>query len=320
MSSAALSSNYSPLARSRKSELGQFFTPLPIATFIADLLPEPAGPVRVLDAGAGQGSLTVAFIARWHGRHRITVDTYELDERVTPALRSTLAELSTKNVDAGLAGGDFLEAASAMITLDRGVRYDRASLNPPYRKIGTGSPERTLIAAAGLETVNLYSGFVGLGLKLMAEGGHLVAIIPRSFCNGPYYRAFRHLLLEKAALRRMHLFGSRSDAFSGDALLQENVIIHVERGGIQGDVTVSTSTGSAFDDLELRSWPFAAIVHPDDEHEVIAIPIEAPKVEQAASFGGLKLSQIGVDVSTGPVVDFRMRDRLRGMLRTATCH
>ena len=172
------------------------FTPLPIATFIADLLPEPAGPVRALDAGAGQGSLTVAFIACGHGWHRITVDTYELDERVTPALRSTLAELSTKNVDAGLAGSDFLEAASAMITLDRGVRYDRASLNPPYRKIGTGSPERTLIAAAGLETVNLYSGFVGLGLKLMAEGGHLVAIIPRSFCNGPYYRAFRHLLLE----------------------------------------------------------------------------------------------------------------------------
>jgi hypothetical protein len=78
---------------------------------------------------------------------------------------------------------------------------------------------------AGIETVNLYSAFVALALTLMQPGGQLVAIIPRSFCNGPYYRPFRAFLLRHAALRHIHLFASRTKAFKDDDVLQENVII-----------------------------------------------------------------------------------------------
>ncbi len=77
---------------------------------------------------------------------------------------------------------------------------------------------------------------------LMKRGGQLVAIIPRSFCNGPYYRPFREFLLHHAALRQMHLFGSRTMAFKDDEVLQENVIIRLERGASQGNVIVSNST------------------------------------------------------------------------------
>lgn len=295
--------------RTRQAQLGQFFTPSAIADFMATMFTPTDEPVRLLDAGAGEGELTAAYARRWADEHVITADCYEIDDGVETALAARL--LSLAQIKASSIRADFLERAATDIVLGRGARYDRAILNPPYRKMGTGSPERRLVARAGLETVNLYSGFVGLALQLMQPGGELVAIVPRSFCNGPYYRPFRDLILGKAALRRIHLFGSRSDAFAGDAVLQENVIIHLVRDGVQGDVVVSTSTGASFDDLAERAWPFGEIVSAGDA--VIAIPTGDPAPSADDADAVHKLVEIGVDVSTGPVVDFRLRDHLHAM-------
>ena len=91
--------------------------------------------------------------------------------------------------------------------------YTHAILNPPYKKIKSNSFHRYLLSKQGIETVNLYSAFVTLVLKLLTIGGQLVAIIPRSFCNGPYYRQFRKFLLNKAAIKQIHLFNARNKAF-----------------------------------------------------------------------------------------------------------
>ncbi len=44
----------------RKSQFGQFLTPERTAVFMASLFPEGAGDCRLLDAGAGIGSLSAA--------------------------------------------------------------------------------------------------------------------------------------------------------------------------------------------------------------------------------------------------------------------
>ena len=303
------SSRRQPPSCSRRAALGQFFTPAAIAGFMAGLLSPPRSPVRLLDAGAGEGALTAAFVERWRGVTAIQVDAYEVDERIVPTLAANLAGLSRDGVEATPCGGDFLEAAATMIRLERGPRYTRAILNPPYRKIGTTSPERRLAGVVGLETVNLYSAFVGLALELMQPDGEVVAIIPRSFCNGPYYRPFREWLFARAALRRIHLFGSRKDAFSGDDVLQENVVIHLARGGVQGDVEVSTSTGASLADLAVRSVPFARIVEPGDPDRIINIPTGDETGDQ--TLFSLTLAELGLDVATGPVVAFRLSGHLR---------
>jgi hypothetical protein len=100
--------------------------------------------------------------------------------------------------------------------------FTHAILNPPYKKIGSNSRYRLLLRQVGIETVNLYSAFVALAVAQAAPGAQIVAIIPRSFCNGPYYRPFRSFILERATIRHMHLFESRSKAFKDDAVLQEN--------------------------------------------------------------------------------------------------
>src|ERR1035437_5000088 len=120
--------------------------------------------------------------------------------------------------------------------------------------------------------VSLFSVFVSLAFSLMVPGGQVVAIIPRSFCNGPYYRPFRDFVLERAAIRHMHLFDSRNKAFKDDNVLQENIILLLERDGQQNDVTVTTSTDDSFADLVTHTHPFNRIVFPTDSEGFIHVP------------------------------------------------
>lgn len=164
----------------------------------------------------------------------------------------------------------------------------------------------------GIEAVNLYAAFVALALAQATPKGQVVAIIPRSFCNGPYYRPFREFVLERAALHHLHLFASRTNAFKDDDVLQENIIIRLERGGIQGPVTISTSTDDAFNDVATHEYPFERVVFPSDMERFIHIPT-SPK-ESAIEWMPMvrySLADLGLKVSTGPVVDFRLKEHLR---------
>lgn len=299
------------LDRSQRSALGQFLTPSSVADFMAGLFPEPTGAVRLLDAGAGIGSLTAAFIGRWGRQASIETTAYELD----PAMRAGLAEtLAVCGGASRIVETDFIEDAVNALQFGTGARYTHAILNPPYKKINSASRHRHLLRAAGIETVNLYSAFVALALALLVPGGQMVAIIPRSFCNGPYYQPFREFLLARAHIRHIHLFEARDQAFRDDAVLQENVILRLERDGAPGTVTVSTSTDDRFADYVENEYPFSAIVFPCDLEAFIHIPTDAamasPEWPAACT---ATLAELGIDVSTGPVVDFRLKAELRDL-------
>jgi adenine-specific DNA-methyltransferase len=299
----------------QQSLLGQFMTPRPVAKFMAGLFTPSAHAIRLLDAGAGRGALTTAFIERWQGQEKrpaLLTHAYEIDPAIMEELQVNLeSTCADPGIQIETFSGDFIERAATMIRLKSGPRYTRAILNPPYKKINKASAHRHLLRSAGLETVNLYSGFVALAVELLEPGGEIVAIIPRSFCNGPYYQPFRRFIMSRAAIRHIHLFEARNKAFKGDGVLQENVIIHLERGAAQGPVTISTSEDESFTDYEENSLPFTQIVSPDDADEFIHIPIgEEGGLLQTTAFTH-QLSALGLAVSTGPVVDFRMKDDLR---------
>jgi adenine-specific DNA-methyltransferase len=260
----------------RKSQLGQFLTPARTAQFMASLFTAKDNfDCRLLDAGAGIGSLSSAFLERCiDGKLRfksVKVTAFELDVLIHKELNDSL------------------------------------------------SPHRLLLRQAEIETVNLYSAFVALALAMMSPGGQIVAIIPRSFCNGPYYRPFRDFILERAAIRHMHLFDSRSKAFKDDDVLQENIILLLERGGQQGDVTVTTSTDDSFADLVTHTHPFNRIVFPDDTERFIHVPTTAVRnAIELSSAIRCSLDDVGIKVSTGPVVDFRLKEHLREMPEAGT--
>jgi len=283
---------------------------------MAQLFPQSrGGTCTLLDAGAGIGSLSSAFIERCVSGNlnfkEIQLTTFELDDIIHVELNRSLARYMNKTtLSFEIIGGDFIEAAVNRIQFGQDG-FTHAIINPPYKKIGSNSRYRLLLRQVGIETVNLYSAFIALALLLMVPGGQVVAIIPRSFCNGPYYRPFRDFVLKHAAIRHIHLFESRSKAFKDDEVLQENIIIRLERGGRQGTVTVSTSTDDSFTDFASYEHPFDSIVFPDDLEQFIHIPtsLEKNTIELSPAIR-YSLADLGVNVSTGPVVDFRLKKHL----------
>ena len=284
--------------------------------------------VHLLDAGAGAGSLTAAFVARLceknEGVRAIEATLYELDGEILDALAVTMRECERFCADAGIRftftvySGDFIQQISARLAGDLfGTHlpaFDAAIANPPYRKISTDSVERRALRCLGVETSNLYTGFIALIQRLLVPGGQLVGITPRSFCNGPYFRPFREDFLRHLELRRLHVFESRKAAFRDDSVLQENIIFHAVKGRNQPrDILISSSSGEHGDDIAETTFPFSEIVHPHDAEKFIHIPSTTSHATAKETMDGLSscLASLGVTVSTGRVVDFRLKDALR---------
>ena len=308
------------IAQKRKSEFGQFMTPSSVARFMAGMFPpSTVQTCHLLDAGAGVGALSCAFLDRWvaggFGFKSVEATAYEVDDTLRGHLVQHLSGYS--RVKPHVIAGDYIELATAEGLGSKG--YTHAILNPPYKKINSQSSHRLALRSVGIETVNLYTAFVALAVAEAAPGGQIVAIIPRSFCNEPYYRPFRDFILECAAIRHMHLFDSRSKAFKDDEVLQENIIIRLERGGQQGPVTITTSTDDSFEDIVTNEHPFERIVFPDDSERFIHVPTTTEKstIELSPALR-YTLTDLGIKVSTGPVVDFRLKEHLRAMPEDGT--
>lgn len=294
-------------------------TPTPIADFMVSLFSQWPAEARLLDPGAGIGSLTEAFAKRFmtHAPMGTFLEAhcYEMEPVLLRYLADHLRDIS---VDANTRGHrfsstiherDFIAEASFELGMG-GPRFTHAILNPPYKKINTESEHRKLLRKAGIETVNLYTAFLGLAVALTEHGGEIVAIVPRSFCNGTYFRLFRKFLLERAALTHIHVFESRKRAFKDDEVLQENIIVHLVRDGTQRGVVISTSHDPTFADYHEREVAFSEIVKPGDAERFIHIPTR--EVNGPARLFSHSLGDLGLEVSTGPVVDFRVKDHWLG--------
>lgn len=317
----------SALDEGTRASLGQFMTPGVVAEFMASMFRDLGPEIRLLDAGAGVGSLTAALVHEALGREprpkTIEATAYEVDAVMLSGLRKVFdtCEATARRARTRFVGRvverDFIEEGSSF--LDPGLfrdgsapRFNAAIMNPPYRKIGSQSPERLQLRSAGIETSNLYTAFVGLAIRLLEPGGELVAITPRSFCNGPYFRPFRRLLLDEMALLRVHVFESRNRAFRDDAVLQENIIFHAKKGARRGKVVLSTSAAPG-EPVAERSVPHSVVVDPKDPNAFIHLATSDEDAEMAERMATLPcgLADLGVTVSTGRVVDFRARDFLR---------
>jgi adenine-specific DNA-methyltransferase len=310
-----------------RAALGQFMTPGIVAKFMASMFRSVGPEIRLLDAGAGVGSLTAAFLhdvaARSPAPACIEATAYEVDPVMLRSLHGVFRSCEEYGQAVGtrfvghIIERDFIEDATARLanSLFSDIAtpsFNAAILNPPYRKISTDSRERGLLRAAGVDVTNLYAAFVGLTARLLEPGGELVAITPRSFCNGPYFRSFRRLLLGEMALLRVHVFESRDRAFSGDSVLQENVIFHARKSAVRSRITLSSSAAPG-EPVFQRSVPHEAVVNPSDPNAFIHLAVSAQDAEIADWMSRLcsSLPALGIEVSTGRVVDFRSRELLR---------
>ena len=314
--------------RADRSRIGQFLTPTAIAQFMSSMFEAGPKEVRLLDPGAGAGVLFAACVETLFSQKNrplsVEIVAYETDKTILPYLDETMKRCQSLCVSNGIVfhgiirPEDFVSAAitatGESLFVVPGARFTHVILNPPYRKINSQTAMSRLLYSSGIEVANLYAVFVWLSMRMLEPGGQMVAITPRSFCNGPYFKKFRATFLRMMSLKRIHLFESRKKAFGDDGVLQENIIYHAVRGLQKPkSVAISTSEGLDFDKARTRSVPYNRIVHSGDRDMFIHLGVDDTDIGPADRMKYLtsSLDKLRLGVSTGRVVNFRAREHLR---------
>ena len=277
--------------------------------------------------GRGVGSLFAAWVAEVCERKQrplaIELTAYEADSELAILLRQTVkackdacrrAEIAfaAEIIEADFISETVKALSGSRLHSSKSFQFDCAILNPPYRKLNSQSNERRLLRSIGIETSNLYTAFLWLSFRLLRNDGELIAITPRSFCNGPYFRPFRDAFLREMTIRRIHVFESRKAAFHEADVLQENIIFRAVKSKRRSAATISSSAGPNDPDVFQRTVSQRELVNPADPNLVVHIvPDELGTrfAEQIRGFAAT-LEDLGIQVSTGRVVDFRARESL----------
>ena len=302
----------SGIEKSERAALGQFFTPAPTAAFLASLFTMHDGPVRVLDAGAGVGSLAAAFADRSlaHGNSDVSITAIEVDDRVGEYLSQTIDEINYAGVDATMILADYVEWATQLngpLNVDT-HSFDCVIMNPPYFKLGTHSLHRAMLRSQGIEVSNMYAAFLMLAARQLSEGGELVAITPRSFANGSYFRRFRRAFTSLVGIDRIHLFESRSSVFSDADVLQENIVFRATKSFARASTLITVSESGAIGPTSELTVPASEVLAPGDNDAVLRLPSDEIDVAVARQMRRLRTSlrDLGLAVSTGQIVAFRL--------------
>jgi adenine-specific DNA-methyltransferase len=158
---------------------------------------------------------------------------------------------------------------------------------------------------------NIYAFFLAAAAQMLRPDGELVAVTPRSFCNGLYFRGFRHWFFEKMALDRIHLFESRTEAFRD--VLQESLITASHRlGKPSRTVSVSASFGLNLHLTKVSILQTSSVIDDSCGHANIRIPasLEDQAISDAVESWPYRFPERGLRISTGPVVMFRATEFL----------
>lgn len=313
----------SAVPKSKRKKYGQFFTNMTTAKFMAALfdfdLSKPK--LRILDAGAGSGILSVAVIDRLvHDGYKgeIHLTCYEIDKQVLSLLETNLDLVKSKYgvyyeiIEANyitcqtFENGYFLDDGNSV--------YDYIIGNPPYLKISKDANEAKMMSSICYGAPNLYFLFWAMGIHNLKQDAELVYIVPRSWTSGAYFKQFRQYLFANCVITDMHLFESRDKVFDGESVLQETIIIKVKKTTEKPDyINITSSSTSTFDDVVKFSAPYGTIVA-QNQFVYLATNEKDVKVLKQVNNFDTTLPDINMPMQTGIIVDFRTREVLRNQL------
>ena len=313
-----------------RKQMGQVFTPPGVCSFMAGLLTRIPDRFRLLDAGAGIGALSAAVCERvltLRSPRHVEIVLYETDPALLPLLEENLRHCRQALKAAGhelrysIHGEDFIlgtQGRGQRTLFDAGetADFDAVIMNPPYFKIAAGSPHATAMGDAIRCQPNIYTLFMARAAELLRPNGEMVAITPRSFCNGLYFRDFRRWFFKRMTLRQIHLFECRRSTFEN--VLQESVITHSQRLGVAiPATTITTSLGRDIPaGLEGLTVPTAKVLDDASGDMVLRIPAtgEESAIIDAVEAWPERFQGQGLRISTGPVVLFRAEQFLLPLL------
>lgn len=316
----------SNMPKSRRKKKGQFFTSLESAVFMAELFNLERLPreISVLDPGAGTGILSAAIVKRVvdsKSFDRISLTCYETDKEVLPILKRNMDYISQQTE--GKFSYEIIEDDYILSQKDdfnetlfrnpNPKKYDLVIGNPPYLRVMRDDPCAAAMPSVVHGAPNLYFLFSAMALFNLKPEAEMVFIIPRSWTSGAYFKAFRKYFLSEGKILSIHLFVSRDKVFDSEEVLQETMIIKLQKSKTPPKKVIITSSknNSDFDDIRSLEIPYNAVVNGEELY--VYLPTSQRDIDVIKKINTYQktLPDEGIRMRTGIVVDFRQWDDLR---------
>lgn len=316
-----------------KKDKGQFFTPIEIAHFMAGFAKQTNGKLRILDPGCGTAILSIALIETLLKQKdnlcEIELVVYETDLDILPYTQAALNYLgewlkqykisctSILNTnDFILENKDCFQDNVTLFSEPQHGSFDIVISNPPYFKVPKDDKRAIVAKSIVWGQPNIYSIFMMVSAKLLKKGGEFIFITPRSFASGNYFRAFREAFFQEINIQQIHLFGSRTDTFDRDSVLQETLILKGKKGTIEGSLpSINITHSDGIKDIENyteKLYMSNELIDLDSKEKIIHLPANETDdnvIKLFKSWSG-SLQQYDIQISTGPVVSFRAAEYL----------
>jgi adenine-specific DNA-methyltransferase len=316
-----------------KKDKGQFFTPTEIAHFMASLVKQTKDKIKILDPGCGTAILSsslIEFLAKENSNlKRIDLVLYETDPNILPYTEAALqylknwlkqygielkSQLDTN--DFVLDNKDCFEKNANLFFKPLNATFDIVISNPPYFKIPK-EDKRAMVAKSIIwGQPNIYSIFMMVATNLLKQDGEFIFITPRSFTSGNYFRAFREAFFQEIEIQQIHLFGSRTDTFNRDSVLQETLILKGTKQKPNGrslSILVTHSNGiKDIQDYTEKRYQTDKLIDLNSKEKIIHLPTNDTDdnvIKLFKSWTG-SLQEYDIQISTGPVVSFRATEYL----------
>lgn len=319
------------MPKDKRKAIGQFFTSVETARYMASMFSEPQiSEISILDPGSGSGLLTAAVIDRLQKNsiiQKIRITCYENSNDVLPLLKKNLVFIQQHSnipVEYTIIEQNYItyqsdDFNSTFMANPNPVKFDWVISNPPYKKIMKDAVEATAMPSVCYGAPNMYFLFASMGLFNLDQNGEMVFIIPRSWTSGAYFQRFRDYLFDTGTLKQIHLFVSRDKVFEKESVLQETIIIKVDKSKKPCPIKITCSnSNSDFNNITTIEVPYSTIIVGPEKYVYLVTTDDELKVLERLSKWKHTLPSIGLKMKTGLTVDFRSWDYLKNEAEEGT--
>lgn len=212
------------LPRSKRTLMGQVFTPFNIAREMARWAVKHRWPATVLDPALGLG-IFLRAILEYPIDPLPKMTGYEIDPDIASQAQRLFFENGCRELEIH---------TSSFLSSSWDSRFDAVLCNPPYRRFrglpGKDELVKLVKSNTGVEisrAANLYVFFLVKAIHQIAQGGRAAFIIPYEFFNADYGREVKQYLLDEGVLRKVLILGEEIRPF--DQVITTTCILCMER-------------------------------------------------------------------------------------------
>jgi adenine-specific DNA-methyltransferase len=209
------------VSREHLKKLGQFFTPFPIAQFMAKWVTDNPDCKRVLDPAVGLGIFFRAILRLNHKCSHQLIG-YDVDPQVLKKAKAFFRAYERSNIR--LINRDYMFN-------DWNNRYDGIICNPPYQRfqnyknrdeILVEFQTRLGMTLSGL--TNLHTLFLLKALNQLSPNGRAAFLMPSEFLNADYGVFIKRQLIRYKSLRFVIVFDFNETVFD-DAITTSCILL-----------------------------------------------------------------------------------------------